>query len=102
MTVRAAKFTPEVLLGAPRRSSGTPNWSGTLALYSVSTYSFEKQEKTVEIRVLDVAKNESTVITDSKSASNPTWISEDTIALLVSENGATNIVVGSVHDFTNT
>ena len=36
MTIRAAKFTPEVLLSAPRRSAGSPNSSGKLVLYTVS------------------------------------------------------------------
>lgn len=36
MTIRAAKFTPEVLLSAPRRSAGIPNSTGKLVLYTVS------------------------------------------------------------------
>lgn len=35
MTIQATKFTPEVLLSAPRRSPGVPNLSGVLALYTV-------------------------------------------------------------------
>lgn len=38
MTIRA-KLTPEVLLSAPRRSAGSPNSSGKLALYTVSELS---------------------------------------------------------------
>ncbi len=37
MTLTATKFTPEVMLSAPRRSPGVPNPAGTLALYWVST-----------------------------------------------------------------
>jgi hypothetical protein len=36
MTLTATKFTPEVMLSAPRRSAGVPNPSGKLALYTVS------------------------------------------------------------------
>lgn len=36
MTIRAAKFTPEVLLSAPRRSPGSPNSTGKLVLHTVS------------------------------------------------------------------
>lgn len=36
MTIQAAKFTPEVLLSAPRRSPGVPNATGELVLYTVS------------------------------------------------------------------
>jgi hypothetical protein len=35
MTLIATKFTPEVMLSAPRRSAAVPNSSGTLALYTV-------------------------------------------------------------------
>ena len=34
MTITAAKFTPEVLLSAPRRSAAVPNPAGTHALYT--------------------------------------------------------------------
>jgi hypothetical protein len=36
MTIKATKFTPEVMLAAPRRSAGVPNPSGTKALFGVS------------------------------------------------------------------
>ena len=36
MTITATKFTPEVLLSAPRRSAASPNPTGTSALYMVS------------------------------------------------------------------
>lgn len=36
MTIQAEKFTPEVLLSAPRRSPGVPNATGELVLYTVS------------------------------------------------------------------
>ncbi len=36
MTIKATKFTPPVLLSAPRRSAGVPNPSGTKVLYTVS------------------------------------------------------------------
>lgn len=35
MTIQADKFTPEVLLAAPRRSAGVPNCTGELILYTV-------------------------------------------------------------------
>lgn len=39
MTIRAAKFTPEVMLSAPRRSAGSPDPSGKRALYTVRSNS---------------------------------------------------------------
>lgn len=38
MTITAKKFTPEVLLTAPRRSAGLPNSTGKLVLYTVSPH----------------------------------------------------------------
>jgi hypothetical protein len=36
MTRKATRFTPEVLISAPRRSTGVPNSTGELVLYTVS------------------------------------------------------------------
>lgn len=100
MTVRAAKFTPEVLLSAPRRSEGIPNSDASRVLYSVSTYSFEEHTKKSEIRILDVASQQTTLVTDNKTASDPVWLDDDTIILLKSgENGATSVVVGKADNF---
>lgn len=100
MTIRAAKFTPEVLLEAPRRSEGLPNADGSQVLYSVSTYSFAQHTKKSEIRLLDVESQQSSLITDDKAASEPAWIDDETIVLLTSgEDGTTNVVVGDPKNF---
>lgn len=100
MTIKAAKFTPEVLLEAPRRSEGLPNSDGSQVLYSVSTYSFAQHAKKTEIRILDVASQQTSLITDDESASEPAWIDDETIVLLVSEDdGTTKVVVGDPNSF---
>jgi hypothetical protein len=100
MTIRATKFTPEVLLEAPRRSEGLPNTDASQVLYSISTYSFAQHEKKSEIRILDVETQQSSLITDAKSASEPVWIDDDTIVLLYSEDdGTTSVVVGNPNNF---
>ncbi|KAF2836397.1 dipeptidyl-peptidase-like protein V precursor [Patellaria atrata CBS 101060] len=100
MTVRATKFTPEVLLSAPRRSAGVPNWNGSFVLYSVSTYSFAEQERKSEIRVLNVLTGESTLLTNQSGAREPNWLDDGSVLLLTSgDEGATNIVIGSVDGF---
>jgi hypothetical protein len=38
MTIKANRFTPEVLLSAPRRSPGAPNSTGELVLYTVRSH----------------------------------------------------------------
>lgn len=101
MTIKAAKFTPKVLLGAPRRSPGLPNHDGSKVLYSVSTYSFADHEKKSEIRVLDVEKQESIVVTEDKSASEPKWLGNegDVVMLVGGEEGKTKVVVGKADDW---
>jgi Tol biopolymer transport system component len=103
MTIMAAKFTPEVLIEAPRRSEGLPNSDASKVLYSVSTYSFADHAKKSEIRILDVESQESSLITDDKSASEPVWIDDKTIVLLKSEeDGTTNVLVGDPSSFEKT
>jgi hypothetical protein len=100
MTIRAAKFTPEVLLEAPRRSEGLPNSNASKVLYSVSSYSFAEHAKKSEIRILDVESQQTSLITDDKSASEANWIDDETIVFLKSEDdGTTNIVVGNPENF---
>ncbi|KAL5379797.1 hypothetical protein DPSP01_008267 [Paraphaeosphaeria sporulosa] len=101
MTIRANKFTPEVLLSAPRRSEGIPNSNGSKVLYSTSTYSFEHHAKTSEIRVLDVKSGEASLIS-GEGASEPQWLDDDTVLLLnEGKDGVTSVKVGSVNSFDN-
>lgn len=102
MTIRAAKFTPEVLLSAPRRSEGIPNSDASKILYSVSTYSFADHAKKPEIRILDVESQQTSLVTDDKTASEPTWIDDDNILLLKSgDDGITSVLVGKADNFDN-
>ncbi|KAF2750644.1 dipeptidyl-peptidase 5 precursor [Sporormia fimetaria CBS 119925] len=96
MTVRARKFTPEVMLSAPRRSAGIPNHDASSVLYTVSTYCFQKHEKTSEVRVLDVKSQKSVLVTADAGASNPRWLGEDgeVVMLVGGEDGCTKVVVG--------
>ncbi|CAD0082479.1 unnamed protein product [Aureobasidium vineae] len=98
MTVRAQKFTPEVLLSAPRRSAGVPNADGTLVLYTTSTYSFESHTKTVELRSLDIKSNESTLLVQENSISEPAWLpgSKNVFVCLKGEDkGKTSILIAT-------
>lgn len=102
MTIRASKFTPEVLLSAPRRSEGIPNSDASKVLYSVSTYSFADHAKKSEIRILDVASQQTSLVTDDKAASEPTWIDDDNILLLRSgDDGVTSVLIGKADNFDN-
>lgn len=100
MTIRAAKFTPEVLLSAPRRSEGAPNSDASKILYTVSTYSFAEHVTKKEIRVLDVESQQTGLVTDDKSYSEPAWLDDETVLLLKSsDDGTTDLVVGSPTKF---
>ncbi|KAF1959314.1 dipeptidyl-peptidase-like protein V precursor [Byssothecium circinans] len=102
MVVRAKKFTPEALLSAPRRSEGLPNSDASKVLYSVSTYSFEEHAKNLEVRLLDVKSQESSLVTDKKESSEPQWLDDETVLLLHGdEGGVTHVKVGPVNDFGN-
>lgn len=45
MTLTATKFTPEVLLTAPRRSPAVPNAKGTKALFTVSWVEYKMDSR---------------------------------------------------------
>ncbi|KAH8689111.1 dipeptidyl aminopeptidases-like protein [Talaromyces proteolyticus] len=100
MTIRAAKFTPEVLLSAPRRSPAVPNSSGTLAVYTQTTYSFSSHSKTNEIRVIDLESGHSSVVTSDAGASNPQWLDDGDYLVWLKEkdNGNTSFIIGDARD----
>ena len=92
--------THRVLLSAPRRSSASPNCAGNLAVYTVSTYSFESHKKTTEIKVLDIATGRSTLVTNDEKISEPHWLGcgNELLWLQSTEKGATKLVVGNVDE----
>jgi len=104
MAVKALKFTPEVLLTAPRRSSGVPNSNATQILYQVSTYSFDTHAWHREIRVFEASSKESTLVTEAAGASEPTWVDGDASVLLLvpGSNGTTDVTIGKVGDWEKT
>ncbi|KAI1083218.1 dipeptidyl peptidase [Whalleya microplaca] len=93
MTLKATKFTPEVLLSAPRRSSGVPNATGTLALFTVSQYSFESHSRGYSIKVLDIQTGQSTLLYDNPAYTEPTWISEHEFVLVKNGETTSSLVV---------
>lgn len=100
MTLRANKLTPEVMLSAPRRSAATPNSDGTLALFTVQSYSFQTHSKTVEIRVLDIKSGQSKVLVSDTKASEPTWLGwkNEVIWLESGDKGVTSLVLADAED----
>jgi len=99
MTIRASKFTPEVLLSAPRRSAGIPNSDASKVLYSVSTYSFAEHAKTSEIRVLCVKSQQTSLVTGEQGASEPLWLNDETVVFLSGGGGGvTSVKVWGLQD----
>jgi len=91
MGIKPKGFTPEVLLSAPRRGPAIPNHDGTLALYSVSTYSFNDHETTKEIRILDIKSGSSILFTDDSEAHDAQWLGDGTNAIMWLQSGANSI-----------
>ncbi|PHH64187.1 hypothetical protein CDD81_4934 [Ophiocordyceps australis] len=93
MTIQAARFTPEVLLSAPRRSSAAPNPTGDWILYTVSSYSFDKHVKTSSIRVLNVKDGSSRILCQDAAASEPVWIGDyDVLYVKSGDNGSCQLM----------
>jgi pre-mRNA-splicing helicase BRR2 len=89
-----------ILISAPRRSSAIPSADGKYALYSQSSYSFESHSKTSEIRVLDIASGQSTLLNNESKASEARWLGDghEVVWLKEGENGNTSFVVSDVLD----
>ncbi|SMR52933.1 unnamed protein product [Zymoseptoria tritici ST99CH_1E4] len=97
MVQKAGKFTPQVLLSAPRRSAGVPNSSGTAVLYTTSTYSFQTHKKSTELRVLFVKSGDSHLLAKDDDISDLNWLDEDEFTCLQAEkDGTTSVYVASV------
>ncbi|KAK3300056.1 Alpha/Beta hydrolase protein [Chaetomium fimeti] len=93
MTLTANKFTPEVMLSAPRRSAGVPNPSGKLVLYTVSTYCFKEHKNTSQIKVLEIDSGNSTTVFEGPGASEPVWLGDNDVLYLKSgDNGSTVLI----------
>lgn len=89
-----------VLLSAPRRSAALPNSDGSLALYTVSTYSFQSHKKTLEIKLLDIEKSQSSLLTNDEKASEPNWLGEGNELIWLKEagKGVTQIIHADADD----
>ncbi|KAK4549991.1 hypothetical protein LTR36_002958 [Oleoguttula mirabilis] len=91
------KFTPDVLLSAPRRSAGVPNAAGSLILYTESTYSFQTHKKSIELRVLEVDTGDSHELAKNDEISDLNWLDDDQFACLQAEkDGTTSLYVASI------
>ena len=74
MSTEDADKTHRVLLSAPRRSNAICNSDGTLAAYTVSSYSFGTREKTHQLMVMNLETRTSTLISDDPTVNAPQWL----------------------------
>ena len=96
----APKFTPEVLIEAPRRGAAIPNYNGTLALYTVSTHTIGKGTLK-EVRVMNIETGDSAQISDSSEVREANWLGDNSntiIYLKSAERGVTLVMVANADD----
>ena len=93
----APKFTPEVLIEAPRRGVAVPNHDGTLALYTVSTHTIGK-DTLREVRVMNIETGDSVQISNDSKVHDANWLGDNSnliIYLKSGEKGATLVVIAN-------
>lgn len=83
-------------ISSPRRSPAIPNDNGTLALYTLSTYSFESHSEGKEIRILDLLTGTSTLFSDDSKNQDIVWLqNEQVLWLREGERGVTELWCGA-------
>jgi dipeptidyl aminopeptidase/acylaminoacyl peptidase len=82
-------FTPQSLLSAPHRSAGVPNPSGTTALFTTTSYSFEEHLQTTRLQALLVQTDETIDVATNQEISDINWLDDDHFVCLRSEKDGT-------------
>ncbi|KAF3762873.1 hypothetical protein M406DRAFT_93208 [Cryphonectria parasitica EP155] len=94
----STRFTPEVLIEAPRRGPAVANPDGTKALFTCSTHTIGG-ETVKEIKVLDIHTGSSQLLTASNKAHDAAWLDTSSVAYLQSaEKGSTELRVAKLQD----
>lgn len=84
-------FSPKDLLSLPRRSSAIPNSIGKLALYTSSTFSFEKKKKSGGIFTLNLQDGASKIVVEDVDAKNPVFINDTQFLYLSTKEAASSL-----------
>lgn len=72
-----------------------------MAIYTVSSYSFETKEETKEIRILNINTGNSTLFTNDPKAHDAKWLGDGTnsiVFLKSGDKGATSIMIGNADE----
>jgi len=97
MVRKAMKFTPEVMLSAPRRSPGIPNPKGDTVVYTSSTYDFQTHKKDSVLRIVDIRTGDGQDLVTDKEVSSLNWLHNERFVFLQSErDGVTSLCIGSI------
>ncbi|KAI0555300.1 prolyl oligopeptidase [Xylaria curta] len=83
------KFTPEVLISAPRRGPALPNYDGTFALYTESAYINGSNRKVFYL--LNIATGISSRILHDDYAYEPTWLGDGTNTIVYLRSGSMGV-----------
>ncbi|KAI0433612.1 prolyl oligopeptidase [Xylaria sp. FL1042] len=84
------KFTPEILISAPRRGPAIPNDDGTLALYTESVHQIGGKTRK-EFYVLEIATGVSRRILRDDQAYEPTWLGDGTNTIIYLKSGSMGV-----------
>jgi hypothetical protein len=69
-------FTPQLLLGGPRRSHGVPNPSGTIVLFTTTSYSFEEHLPKTILQAMLIQTGNSVQITVNQDILHINWLDD--------------------------
>ncbi|KAL9624011.1 MAG: hypothetical protein Q9160_001764 [Pyrenula sp. 1 TL-2023] len=100
MTIRPkskVKFTPELLISAPRPSSAVPNDDGSLALFTTSSYSTDADTESNETKILDLKTGHTSLFSNDSAVKEPQWLVGNSLLWLKPVSGGkTQIWIGTV------
>ena len=79
----------------PRRSPAVPNDNGSLALYTISTYSLGSPVEGKETRIMDLFTSTSTLFSDDPKTKDVAWLHDEQVLWLrEAERGITEMWSG--------
>ncbi|KAL9110235.1 MAG: hypothetical protein Q9227_005142 [Pyrenula ochraceoflavens] len=81
------KFTPELLIEAPRPTPLVPNATGKLAFYTTSSYSIEDDKETQKIYIRDLAAGKTFLLSDHPDIKELQWLERNKLLWLRSIGG---------------
>jgi hypothetical protein len=88
------EFGNRLLIEAPRTSAAVPNEDGSLAIFTVSTYSIDAQTEIKEVKILNLATLKVILFADNSNVESAQWLIGDRVLWKVAtEDGASQLWV---------